>query len=147
MTQRPGILVLCTGNSARSQMAEALLRKHLDGEVPVYSAGTEPADRIHPLAIQALEEVGLEVDGQRPKGVGEYMGRLPVHTLITVCGDAEEKCPSVWPGVLERLHWPFPDPAAAEGSEEERLQVFRETRDAIEARIAEWIAEGRVPAA
>jgi arsenate reductase len=140
MSRKPGVLVLCTGNSARSQMAEALLRQHLADRMPVYSAGTEPAERVHPLAVRAMEEAGLPLDGHQPKHFKAFLGRLPVHTLIVVCGGAEKSCPAVWPGVFERLSWPFDDPAACRGSEAECLEVFRTTRDAIEAKVVDWVA-------
>jgi len=94
------------------------------------------------MAVRALEAVGLGTADLAPKSVREVLGRRPVHTVILVCADADEKCPAVWPGAHQRLSWPFPDPAAAEGDEEERLQAFRATRDAIERRIVEWIREG-----
>jgi arsenate reductase len=137
----PGVLVLCTGNSARSQMAEALLRRRLDVRTPVYSAGTEPAERVHPLAVRVLREAGLDVSGLRPKHFRDYLGRLPVHTVIIVCDGANKSCPTVWPGAYERLFWPFEDPAAFAGSDDERLAKFREIRDAIAARIDAWLEE------
>jgi len=142
MGAKPSILVLCTGNSARSQMAEALFRQHAGDRFEVYSAGTEPAERTHPLAIEALKEKGLETGGQRPKHLEEYFGHLPVHTLVIVCDGAQKTCPSVWPGIHDRLLWPFEDPAAFEGSRDEQLEKFREIRDAIEARIVEWAGQG-----
>ena len=140
MSNRPGVLVLCTGNSARSQMAEALLRKHLEGRMPVYSAGTEPSEAVHPLALRVMEEAGLSLEGHEPKHFKGFLGRLPVHTLIIVCDGANASCPAVWPGAHERLSWPFEDPAACDGDEEECLAVFRTTRDAIEARVVDWVA-------
>lgn len=139
--RRLGVLVLCTGNSCRSQMAQAFLEHHGGGDFPVYSAGTEPADRVHPLAVRVMAEKGIDISDRRPKGVREYLGRVPVHTLIIVCDGAAKSCPSVWPGVMERLHWPFEDPAVAEGGEEERLTVFRRVRDEIEERVRGWLAE------
>lgn len=139
--RRLGVLVLCTGNAARSQMTQAFLEHLGGGAFPVYSAGTEPADEVHPLAVRVMAEAGIDISGRRPKGVRDHLGRVPVHTLIIVCDAAAKSCPSVWPGVMERLHWPFDDPAAAEGSEEERLAVFRRVRDGIEARVRGWLAE------
>jgi arsenate reductase len=134
------VLILCTGNSARSQMAEALLRKHGCAKFNAYSAGTDPKG-VNPLTIKVMHEIGLDLSGQRSKNLTEYLGILPVHYLITVCGNADQNCPSVWPGVLKRMHWPFDDPAAAQGSEEEKLAKFRTVRDQIDFRIREWLAE------
>ncbi|MCG8462250.1 MAG: arsenate reductase ArsC [Holophagales bacterium] len=139
---KPSILVLCTGNSARSQMARAYLDRELEGEVRVYSAGTSPAEHIHPLTVKVLEEDGFDLAGQRPVSYEEYLGRIPVQTLVIVCGGADKACPSVWPGVLERLFWPFEDPAAFEGSDEEKVTKFRAVRDAIRAQ-AEAYARDR----
>jgi arsenate reductase (thioredoxin) len=135
---KPAILVLCTGNSARSQMAEAILRRHLGDRFEVLSAGTEPAPRIHPLAVEVMAEQGYDLAGQRPKHLREYLGVEPVHTLVIVCDGAAQSCPAIWPGVFERLLWPFPDPAAAEGDEAARRQAFRTVRDAITARVESW---------
>src|SRR5687768_15691587 len=131
MTKHPNVLFLCTGNSARSQMAEALLQKHAGDKFNVYSAGTDPKG-VNPLTIKVLREIGLPTDELRSKGVTEYLGRLAVHYLIIVCGDADKSCPTVWPGMMNRLFWPFDDPAAAHGSEEVRLEMFRRVRDEIE---------------
>ena len=142
MPGKPLVLFLCTGNSARSQMAEALLR-HLAGHrYEVASAGTRPAERIHPLAVRVLEERGIPLEGQHPKPAGELLGRAPVRHLITVCDAAASECPSVWPGALTREHWPLDDPAAAEAEEETREAVFRATRDELDRRITAWLARG-----
>lgn len=133
------VLFLCTGNSARSQMAEAFLRHYGDHCFEAYSAGLEPKG-IHPLTRRVMEEIGIDISNQRSKDVMEYLGRLHFGYVITVCSNAEERCP-IFPGNSIRLHWPFPDPAAATGSEEERLAVFRQVRDAIEARVRAWIEE------
>ena len=126
------MLFLCTHNSARSQMAEGLLR-HLAGDrFEVMSAGTE-ATRIRPLAIQAMEEIGVDVSGQESKTLDQYLEE-PFDYVITVCDDANEACP-FFPGARNRLHWSFEDPSRAEGSEEERLAVFRRVRDEIREHI------------
>ena len=143
MSKKPVVLVLCTGNSARSQMAEALLRKHVGDRFEVHSAGTTPADEIHPLAIEVLGEKGLDLRESRPKHFSQFLGKLPVHTLVIVCDGANRSCPSVWPGALERLFWPFEDPAAFEGFREEQVEKFRQVRDAIESRIIDWSAGRR----
>lgn len=141
MAKRPRVLFLCTHNSARSQMAEAFLRKYGDEHFEAESAGLEPAE-IHPLTQRVMEEVGidLQAEGYRSKGlIEEYLDKqVHVGYLITVCSNAEEKCP-IYPGVGVREYWGFEDPAAFEGSEEERLARFRETRDLIEARVRAFI--------
>jgi arsenate reductase (thioredoxin) len=122
------VLFLCTHNSARSQMAEGLLR-HLAGDrLEVYSAGTE-ATFVRPQAIKVMSEIGIDISGQQSKTLEEYLGQ-PFDYVITVCDAANEACP-VFPGAKRRLHWSLEDPAAAVGSEEERLGVFRAVRDNI----------------
>jgi len=138
--RKTNVLFLCTGNSARSQMAEALLRKYGDDRFVAYSAGLEPK-KINPYTVQVMEEVGLSLDGQYSKSLTEYMGQVHFGTMITVCADADEKCPSVFPGMGQRMHWGFEDPAAFVGSEEEILVKFREVRDQIDERIEAWLAE------
>jgi len=142
----PAILVLCTGNSARSQMAEAILARAVGDRFDVLSAGTEPAARVHPLAIEVMAEAGYDLSAQRPKHLREYLGIAPVHTVIIVCDGAAKSCPAVWPGAHQRLLWPFPDPAAVEGDEAKRRQAFRQVRYAIVARVQEWAATELVPA-
>ena len=138
MSERPSILVLCTGNSARSQMAEGLLRHRLGDAADVQSAGTAPADAVHPLAIAAMAELGIDITAQRPKALDEVMRRSRVDTVITVCGDAAESCP-VWPERVEHEHWPLPDPAKADGPLEERQAAFRWVRDDLTRRIDRWL--------
>jgi len=134
------VLFLCTGNSARSQMAEALLR-HFAGDLfEVFSAGLDPQG-IHPLTTQVMEEMGISLADQYSKPVGEYMGKTHFGYLITVCSAAEERCPTTFPDISSRLFWAFDDPAAFEGSEDEKLQKFREVRDEISRRIQTWLAE------
>ena len=133
------VLFLCTGNSARSQMAEAFLRKYGGDAFEAYSAGLEPKG-LNPLTVRVMQEVGLDVSGQKSKGVGEYLGKVLFQYLITVCDDAEKNCPSTLPGISKREHWSFEDPAAFEGADEAKLAKFREIRDQIEARIKEWVA-------
>ena len=134
------VLFLCTGNSARSQMGEAFLRKYGGDRFEVYSAGMEPKG-LNPYTVRVMEEIGCDLSGHRSKGVSEYLGKVLFNYLITVCDDAEKNCPTVWPGVNQRLHWSFEDPAAFEGTEEEKLTKFRQIRDQIEARIQAWLAE------
>jgi len=137
---RANVLFLCTGNTARSQMAEALLRHRADDRFQVFSAGLEPS-RINPYTLRVLEEAGIDTEGQYSKGLMEYMGKIHFGYLVTVCGDAEAKCPTTFPGVGRRLHWPFEDPAAVEGSDEEKLEAFRRIRDRIDEKIRSWLRE------
>jgi arsenate reductase len=139
---RRRVLVLCTHNSARSQMAEGLLRALAPERVEAASAGTE-ATRVHPLATRAMDELGIDLRGHRSKTVDTLLGER-WDVVITVCDSANERCP-VFPGPTTRLHWSFEDPSAATGTEDERLAVFRRVRDAIDARLRGWLAE-RVPA-
>lgn len=134
------VLILCTGNSARSQMAEGLLR-HLAGErFEVYSAGTKPSV-VNPYAISAMNEVGIDISSHRSKHLSEFLGR-PFDYVITVCDNAAETCP-IFPGKATRIHWSFPDPAVAQGTEDEKRAVFREVRDSIKRRLSEWAAVER----
>ena len=133
------ILVLCAHNSARSQMAEAFLRKH-GGEFVVHSAGLYPTE-IHPLTYRVMTEVALPLEGHHSKSVGDFLGKLTAHHVIIVCERTERECPKIFPGALRRHFWPFPDPASVEGSTERRLAAFREVRDDIERRILEWLRE------
>ncbi len=136
------VLFLCTGNSARSQMAEAFLRKYGGQAFEAYSAGLEPKD-INPHTRQVMQEVGLDLSGHRSKSVMEYMGKKFFSYLITVCDRAEKNCPATFPGVGQRLHWSFDDPAAFVGSEADTLETFREIRDQIEEKIKAFVAAGR----
>jgi arsenate reductase len=120
-------------------MAEALLRKHGGARFEAYSAGLEPKG-INPYTRRALAEIGVDMAGQSSKDLKTYLGKLHFGYLITVCGNAEERCP-IFPGVGVRLHWPFEDPAAFEGTDEEKLAKFRAVRDQIEARIQGWLKE------
>ena len=137
MSDRKRVLILCTGNSARSQMAEGLLRHDGGGRFEVESAGVEPSS-VRPQAVEAMREVGVDISGHRSKSVEEFAGR-EFDYVITVCDNANERCP-VFPGNTRRLHWSFEDPAAAEGNEAERLAVFRRVRDEIRARLRDFIA-------
>lgn len=141
---KPLILVLCTGNSCRSHLAEGLLRAALGDGFEVASAGSNPAGYVHPLATRAMEEVGVDLSGHRSKHLDEFLDR-EVETVITVCGNADQACP-VFPGQLNRHHWPFDDPAHAAGTEEEQLAVFRRVRDEI-ARVFGAYAAGRLDGA
>jgi arsenate reductase len=135
------VIFICTHNSARSQMAEGLLR-HLAGKrFQPYSAGTAPT-RLHPLAVAAMQEIGIDISGQRAKDASEYT-EAKFDYLITVCDQAREACP-IFPGARHQLHWSLPDPAAAEGEETARLIAFRQVREDLAARIRQLI-EGADP--
>ena len=134
------VLFLCTGNSARSQMAEAFLRKYGGDEFEAYSAGLEPKG-INPYTERVMEEVGVGLSGQYSKDIREYMGKVHFAYVITLCDNAEANCPTTFPGISQRLHWSFEDPVAFVGSEDEKLAKFREVRDRIEQRIKEWLEE------
>jgi arsenate reductase len=136
---KPRVLFLCTGNSCRSQMAEAFLRKYAGDQFEVYSAGLEPKP-INPLTIKVMEEIGFDMSGQYSKPLTLYLGKIHFGYLITVCSDAEKECP-IFPGMGTRLHWPFDDPAKFEGSDEQKLQKFREVRDQIDQKVQEWALE------
>ncbi|MHB0987593.1 MAG: arsenate reductase ArsC [Bellilinea sp.] len=139
------VLFLCTGNSARSQMAEALLRRRAGEYFEVYSAGLEPKG-LNPYTLRVLDEIGVNTSLLRSKALAAFIGKQHFGYLITVCSKAEDKCP-IFPGMGMRLHWPFDDPATFRGSEEETLAVFREVRDQIDAKISEWLsAQGVISA-
>ena len=134
--EKKRILVLCTGNSARSQMAEGLLRHEGGDRFEVFSAGTKPS-HVRPEAIAAMGELGIDISGHRSKAVDEFAGQ-ELEFLITVCNNANETCP-VFAGAAKRLHWPFEDPAAVEGPYDLRLAAFRTIRDEIHARVQLWL--------
>jgi arsenate reductase len=134
------VLFLCTHNSSRSQMAEGLLRTRGGERYVVFSAGTHPRS-VHPLAIQAMAEVGIvisEAAGHRAKSLDEFSHQPPMDLVVTVCDEAAEECP-FFPGARRQDHWSFPDPSAATGTEQERLAVFRQVREAIAARINQFL--------
>lgn len=137
---KPAVLILCTGNTARSQMAEAFLRKYAGAALEVYSAGYDPKD-INPLTRQVMAEKGFDLRGHYAKSVMEFLGKREFRYLIIVCAAAEQTCPRHFPGVRYRFFWPFDDPAAATGSEEDRLAKFREVRDKIEQRLLYWLQD------
>ena len=139
-TGKPLVLILCTGNSCRSHLAEGILRAAAGDFLEVASAGSKPAGYVHPLAIRALREIGIDISAHTSKHLNEFTAR-PVETVITVCGNADQVCP-VFPGQLNRHHWPFDDPAHAAGTDEEKFAVFRRVRDEIR-RVFTAYAEGR----
>ncbi len=136
---KPRVLFICTGNSARSQIAEAFLRAYADKHFEVYSAGLEPKGFILPEVLIAMKERGLDMDGQTSKSVTEYLGKLHFAHVITVCGDAEENCPAVFLNMGIHEHWPFDDPAKFQGNEAARLESIGSVRDQIDQRIRQWI--------
>ena len=132
------VLILCTGNSARSQMAEGLLRQEAGQRFEVYSAGTKPSI-VRPEAIAVMSEIGIDISGHRSKSVEEFAGEN-LDYVITVCDNAKESCP-VFPANTLRMHWPFQDPSAIQGSEEERKAAFRSIRDQIHGRIMAFLGK------
>jgi arsenate reductase len=140
---KPTVLILCTGNSCRSHLAEGILRKAAGDQINVQSAGSKPAGYVHPLAIQVMKEIGIDISGHRSKHLNEFLEQ-PVETVVTVCGNADQACP-MFPGQVNRHHWGFDDPAHATGTDEEKLAVFRRVRDEIR-RVFEAYAAGRLDA-
>jgi arsenate reductase len=139
--EKHNVLFLCTGNSCRSQMAEGLLREIAGEQFQVYSAGTDPTEGVHPLAIEVMHERGIDISEQYPKGVREFLGKIAVRHLVIVCEGAEGSCPRIFPGMLNRHFWPFNDPAKFVGTPEETLEKFRGVRDEIEQKLKEWLEE------
>ena len=136
---KPTVLILCTGNSCRSHIAEGFLHQAAGDLVNVQSAGSNPAGHVHPLAIKIMAEAGIDISGHRSKHLKEFLEQ-PVHTVITVCGNADQACP-IFPGQVNRHHWLFIDPAKATGSEAEVLECFRRVRDEMR-RVFEAYAVG-----
>ena len=128
VVSKKGILFLCTGNSCRSQMAEGFARKILPKDIKIFSAGLEPKG-VHPIAVKVMQEVGIDISHQKLKNISE----IPldkINIVITLCGDAAERCP-IFPGKVKKIHWELEDPAKAQGSKEEIIKVFRTVRDKI----------------
>jgi arsenate reductase len=137
---KPTVLILCTGNSCRSHLAEGILRAAAGDVLDVQSAGSKPAGYVHPLAVQVMKEIGIDISGHRSKPMNDFL-RQPVETVVTVCGNADQACP-MFPGQVNRHHWGFADPAHATGTDEEKLAVFRRVRDEIKG-VFEAYAAGR----
>jgi arsenate reductase len=135
---KPRVMFLCTGNSARSQIAEGFLRHVAGDRFDVVSAGTDPAG-LNPLSVEVMKEIGIDLSGHRSKAVTDYLGQHFTY-LITVCDGAREKCP-IFPGAVRRLHWPLADPAAVAGDVERRRAAFRRTRDEIAERVRAFVAD------
>lgn len=138
---KPLILILCTGNSCRSHLAEGILRAAVGEAAEVASAGSDPAGYVHPMAGEVMKEIEIDISAHTSKHLDEFLQR-EVHTVITVCGNADQACP-IFPGQAEKHHWPFDDPAKATGSEEEIRAVFRRVRDEIRAKFEAYAAEIR----
>jgi arsenate reductase len=136
MLDRLRILILCTGNSARSQIAEGLLRYLTEGRIEVASAGVAPT-HLRPEAIEAMKEIGIDISNQRSKSINEFVG-LPFDYVITVCDNANQQCPA-FAGASRRIHWSIDDPAAGDGSDENRLEAFREARNVLRERLDTFI--------
>ena len=136
---KPAVLILCTGNSCRSHLAEGLLRSLAADLFTVHSAGSKPAGYVHPLAIRVMQKIGIDISAHTSKHMNEFLA-TPIETVITVCGNADQACP-IFPGQLNRHHWPFFDPAKATGSDEEVLNCFRTVRDEMR-RVFEAYAAG-----
>jgi arsenate reductase (thioredoxin) len=142
--EKQRVIFLCTGNSCRSQMAEAFLRTYAGQYFEVFSAGLEPKP-INPFTFQVMDEIGFDISGQASKDVSVYLGKALFNYLITVCDDAEKNCPATWPGINARFHWSFEDPAKYAGSAEEKLAKFRQVRDQIQRKIRTWLVEQNIP--
>ena len=139
-SEKPLVLILCTGNSCRSQMAEGFLKASAGEILDVQSAGSAPAGYVHPMAIRVMAEVGIDISKNESKHLNEFINQK-VETVITVCGNADQACP-IFPGQLNRYHWGFADPAHVVGSEDEILKAFRKGRDKIRA-VFEAYGAGR----
>ena len=132
-------MILCTGNSCRSHLAEGILRAAVGEAAEVASAGSDPAGYLHPMAVEVMKEIEIDISAHTSKHLDEFLQR-EVHTVITVCGNADQACP-IFPGQAEKHHWPFNDPAKATGSEEEIRAVFRRVRDEIRVKFEAYAAE------
>jgi arsenate reductase len=137
---KPTVLILCTGNSCRSHLAEGILRAAVGDFLDVQSAGSKPAGYVHPLAVVVMREIGVDISAHTSKHMNQFLAQ-PVETVITVCGNADQACP-LYPGQMNRHHWPFEDPAHATGTDVEKLAVFRRVRDEIR-RVFGAYADGR----
>ncbi|MDB6020304.1 MAG: protein tyrosine phosphatase [Pedosphaera sp.] len=137
---KPTVLILCTGNSCRSHIAEGILRQSAGPLLDVQSAGSHPAGYVHPLAIKVMAEIGIDISAHRSKSLAEFLNQK-IETVITVCGNADQACP-MFPGQVNRHHWGFYDPAKADGTDGEKLKIFRQVRDEMR-RVFEAYAAGR----
>lgn len=135
------VLILCTGNSCRSQMAQALWNQIGAGRWQAFSAGSRPSGYVHPLAIRAMGELGVDISKYQSKNLSQYL-KDPFDLIVTVCDNAKEACP-IFPGAKLTLHWPFDDPAEATGDDEQKMAMFRRVREEIRGRIAEYLKSGQ----
>jgi len=138
MSGKASVLILCTGNSCRSQMAEGFLREYQGDRFLVHSAGTSPSGAVHPLAIRVMQEIGINIASQKPKSIDDYLGKQRVAHVIIVCDHANGTCPRIWPGAFSRGYLPFRDPAHFQGSDDETLAFFRTVRDEISEAMKTW---------
>lgn len=136
---KPLVLIICTGNSCRSHLAEGILRAVSGDKIDVASAGSSPVGYVHPVAVEVMEEIGIDISGHSSKHLDEFLDHN-VHTVISVCGNADQACP-VFTGQAQKHHWPFDDPAKAEGGEEEVRAVFRRVRDEIREKFETYAQE------
>ena len=137
--ERPTILILCTGNSCRSHLAEGILRAAVGRRVKVASAGSQPAGQVHPMAIEVMKEIDIDISSHTSKHLNDFLEH-DIHTVITVCGNADSECP-VFPDQANKHHWPFEDPAQAEGNDEEKRAIFRRVRDEIREKFESYARE------
>jgi len=135
----PTILILCTGNSCRSHLAEGILRTATGGRVRVISAGSKPAGSVHPMAVEVMKEIDIDISSHTSNHRNDYL-KHDIHTVITVCDNAASECP-IFPGQAHKYHWPFEDPAQAEGNDEEKRAVFRHVRDEIREKFEAYARE------
>ena len=143
MAIKEKVLIICSQNSARSQMAEGFLKEYGGYLFDVFSAGFNPAP-VHPMAIQVMQEAGIDISKQHAKSVKQFLGHVSFGSVIAVCKKAEEQCPIIYPSALKLFSWPFDDPSSYEGTEEEKLMEFRRIRDDIKATLLSWIAQRQV---
>ncbi len=144
MSDKPMVLFLCTGNSCRSQMAEGLFRfLDQDNKFSVNSAGLTPDAAIHPLAIEVMQEINIDIPSQYPKSVSEFLGKSHINYLITVCENADKNCPHAWPGLKQQKHehWSITDPSISELPNEQKIELFREARNLLKLKIKNWITK------
>ncbi|MGC8775491.1 MAG: arsenate reductase ArsC [Chlorobaculum sp.] len=141
MEKKENVLFLCTGNTARSQMAEGLLRSMAGDRFEVMSAGLEPKEQIEPLAVEAMQEIGIDISSQKTKSLDLYLGKVFIHHLIVVCSKAEAHCPVIWPSLLDgrRYYWPLDELSAEAETREQRLAHFRKVRDELREKLQEWV--------
>jgi arsenate reductase len=138
MDKKPLVLILGTGNSCRSQMAEGFLREYRGDAYEVASAGIDPKSNVHPLAVQVMAEAGIDISGQHPKSLTEFLGKATVQHLLIACDKANSNCPRIWPGIASRTYLPFDDPAKNDGAADQQLAMFRHIRDEINQAIKTW---------